>query len=710
MQLNTSSRFTQLNDYAMLEFEYNSNIISTADVDFMRILNAYSGQMSYFNYNPSNYDAPKKLTGNSLDRTVQKIGDSNWVLFDLDRPLQYFEQNDALAFQPIYLGRKTEINMIYDTIKIHIVSGYNFEEISGFIINAAYVDLNTFDQVSVANIAYLKEDTFINLNVHPILLGDRLYDRYIEVKIPSLRGIIDNELQIKDVFTPTINYGDGIIYPNLFNIPDYSKSKINITFYEVLDYGTGTKGQIEIKTAMPIGNDTNGVIRREIAEYDSFANLVSVIQESVSGDYFEVFPMYNGEFLDNFIADQAKLGHNYVGIHDIELYEQLSTFGEYSEVLTHSQSFFQNSGFDNIFKFRPVIENANAVTFTIEYIFRLLDKTDNSQVIRRATFTYPYAAKYGRWLQKLNIPLGFQPLKIVNKIVKYEDKTLTSNIYNLNKSDKLLQGSNSTTLVPFQFKDISVNSYSLFVDSSTPFNTKVLFENMPNTTVDTTKLNLKDFINSNVIFGQGDCRIYLNKYDNFIKFKVFKYIDKVSGMPQVYTDLKSNDTLNIYMIFHTATGEEIRIKEYQKVENLDIKPVEDGVLIFKITTTDAQKIIDSATSDFVITIENSISGKVIGTNAWNTRRDFEVVLYSGKWDMLTNYLQMDQMEYDLKSKLLQKLIDSLNAQESKISLLKADYTAFLSNIKDLQLNTEQQKSLDDFNTRWATLIEEAKKI
>lgn len=710
MNLTSSSRFIQLTPYALLEFTYNSDVINTKDVDFYRIINAFSGNLSYVNYNQSDYSLPKRLTGNSIDYTVMPIDDNMWVKFDLDRPLQYFQQqNEALFFQPIYLGRSTEINVVYDSIKVHIVSGYNFDDLGGFIIRASYVDNKNSKQVFAANIAYLKEDTHIKLNKTPMLIGDRIYDKYIEVKIPSLKSITDSDLQTKDIFNAVIDYGNNIIYKNLFDIPDYNNSKINIVFYEIYDYHVADNGQIMIRTALPLGNDTQGVVRTEILNYDNFANLVANIQESVVGDYFEIFPMYNGDFLEDFIVDQAKLGHNYIGIHDIELYEQISSFGDYDEILTHKQSFFQEDGFDQVFKFRPVVENSNAVTFTIEYTFRLLDKVDNSQVMRRATYTFPNAAKYGRWMQKLNIPIGYQPIKIVNKIIKNKDSSTGSNTYNLSKVNSTITQQNSTsTIVPFQFKDISVNSYTLFVDSSSKLTTKVLYENIPNTIIDTNKLNFQDFNNSNVIYGQGDCRVFINEYDNFLKFKIYKYIDKKSGVPEVFKDLKSGDNLNLYLIFKTSTGEEIRINEFKKVENINIQSEEDGVLIFKINSVNAQKIINSATSDFYITIENKISGKVTGTNAWNSKKDFETILYSGKWGKLTNYNQIDQIDYDLKSKILTNIIDNIKSENNKLQTLKNDYDVFINSIKDLKLDTTQQSSVEEFKSSWSKIIDNAK--
>ena len=87
----TSSKFVQLNSYALLQYEYNSAVISTNDCNFLKIRNAYSGTISYVNYNSVEWNKPRDLTGNILDRTVLQVGENTWAHLDTDKPVTYYE-------------------------------------------------------------------------------------------------------------------------------------------------------------------------------------------------------------------------------------------------------------------------------------------------------------------------------------------------------------------------------------------------------------------------------------------------------------------------------------------------------------------------------------------------------------------------------------------------------------------------------------------
>jgi hypothetical protein len=183
--LRTTSQFISTGvDNFLLELEYNSKIISTRDVSFLRLKNLFAGSINYLSYNPEDYNKAQLLTGNILDVTAQPISDTEFVHFDTDRPIRYFEQRNDIIFESLWHDISEEIFVTYNTLRIHVLSGYTFSDIAGLISRIAYVD-NNFNQVFVANIAYLKEDT-INFNSKPLRLVDKIYDRYIEFRFPSI--------------------------------------------------------------------------------------------------------------------------------------------------------------------------------------------------------------------------------------------------------------------------------------------------------------------------------------------------------------------------------------------------------------------------------------------------------------------------------------------------------------------------------------------
>lgn len=695
--MRTTSKYIQLTDYALLEYEYNSDVISTDNLDFIKIKNGYTGSISYLNYNQNNFNAAKDLTGNAIDYTVQQVSESEWIHFDLDRPLRYFEaQYPGIKFENIWAANKQNIKVVYDKVKIHIISGYNFENTAGFLLRGAYVDRSTESQIFVMNHAFLKEDSHIKYNPRPMMLGDRTYDKYIEVKIPSLKNITDVNKQIGDIFSPTDD-------KFLTTFPEYSKSNIGIVFYEVRDYNVNSKGQTIIKTALPVVNDSSGVVRVELSQYDNLSDISAIIQESRAGDYFELFPTYNGEFIEDFIYDRAQRNENYTVIHDIEVYEQVSTFGDYDEIKTQNITYFQESGFDKVYKFRPVIENPNAVAFTIDYTVRLFNKKDSSQIIRRASLTYPNANKYGRWLEKLDIQDGFQPLKIVNKVINKDNILGSKDIIYQGLSDNSKEMAkdsleNNIKYLPIFSNDIFISSKTLFTNTSETNNDISIEINKNNEVTQVKKgvFTLEDLTKNNIVYGQGDLVIYLSKFDNFIKFKVFKKSD--DGKLESYDDLRTTDNTNFYIVFEAENDEKVRILESSSFSNIDINR-EEGELLFRIDSDKMDRILKTNSNNFYITVENNISSKVYGTEAWNTKRDYEVVVYSGKFDNITNYKDSENIDYNKRIQVLTSLYNEiedkrleLSNETERIGNLIED----LKKVKNIDLDTKEKESLDKF--------------
>ena len=191
--LRTSSIYLPLdNANFLIELIYDANIISTNDTNFLRIKNAYTGTLNYLSYNLTNFGLPQQLTNNVLDNTVQQIDVSTYLHLDTSRPIRYFEQRNAnLYFESIPTDNNNlEILVTYNAIKIHVVQGYIFDDISGLITNIAYVDNKTHSQVNVVNNAYIKDDD-IKFEATPFQLGDRIYNRYIEILFPTLNSLQD---------------------------------------------------------------------------------------------------------------------------------------------------------------------------------------------------------------------------------------------------------------------------------------------------------------------------------------------------------------------------------------------------------------------------------------------------------------------------------------------------------------------------------------
>lgn len=647
--MTTTSKFIQLTPYCLLEYVYNSKVINTRDSSFLRIINLYNNTLNYLSYNPSDFVKPMELTGNILDNSVQPIDINRWCHFDTDRPITFFEQqNRMLRFEGVWEDINSNFDITYDSVKLHLISGYSFDESAGLIARAAFVDSSMTNFIYVANYAYLKEDTNIKLNKRPIFLGNRTYDKYIEFSIPSVNDLSNLNNQIGSAFLSSNN---GILQQQF----DYNSAKLNILLYEVGNIAQ-ENGQTILKTILPIDNDTNGLLRVDVDPFDPLVMLSAVVQESISGDYFELFPAFQGEYIEDFIYDRmARFGEEYMVIHDIELYEQISNFGDYTEIQTQRFTYFQEEGFDKPFKFRPVIENNNAITFAIDYTIRLYNKTNESQVIRKASLTYPNAKKYGRKMTKINIDASLQPMKIVNKIVNNEMTQQNTN-YNYKKYSAISPDVKETitSYIPINPINICINNYTLFVDDIKT--TNILYDGKKQYI---NNITFKELANSEVIYGQGDAVIYLTEFDNFIKFKIYKH-DGANTVPDVYSSLVNSPNTVFYLVFFNSAGRKIRIEQFSDKSDIILNNLSTGEVLFKINTIDATEIIKSSDNRFYLTFENRTPLQVGNSTAVNIRSDFEVVLFNGKVDMASNFKIDNNNEFNLKQSMLLNIANQLD--------------------------------------------------
>jgi hypothetical protein len=114
-----------------------------------------------------------------------------------------------------------------------------------------------------------------------------------------------------------------------------------------------------------------------VNQEDMYSALSANIYESTEGDFFEYYPTYAGNFIEDFIAQLNDVGGDYVVINDIEVYEQVGL----DSILTFSFSQVQSSGFDAPLDFRPIIKYASsAVTFSVDYSIRIYNKANGFQI------------------------------------------------------------------------------------------------------------------------------------------------------------------------------------------------------------------------------------------------------------------------------------------------------------------------------------------
>ena len=541
-----SSFYLQLAPYILLEYTYGGadTTYLSSQVKLSRIENKYTGEMQFLNGS-----AAQNVTQNVLDFSAANIGGYKWAFLDKDVPVPYISTDSNLIYTDMS-GLFTSTYVVYDRVRLHLLSGYRLEDLQGLLAQV-YVKEAQTDKMSIfANNVYLNSDDRDILNPKPILLGDRMYDRYIEFLVPSLKEV-NKDFYSNPVNPISVGYQyssntrgflyNSAIYVKVFEISTIEKKNGNLILH--------TDDHYEIN----------------VNQEDTYSLLTANVEEANDGDYFIYYPTYAGNFVEDFIAELNSAGGDYTILNDIDVYEQIGL----ENYLTYSFSQVQQGDFDQPLEFRPIIKYADtAVSFSIDYTVRIYNKENGYQIIRKASATSFYPKKYGKNIDKIALTQQSYPFKVYNKVyggatVSYTTPETTSGF--------------NTVYVPvfYDSRNIVIQNKSVLADGANPVS--------PN------------FGTDGIYLGQGDARIYISDFDAYFKFSVFQV-----NSPPKKMDLSASV---IQLAFKDATGKFIKIPALDSTaDNSAI----DGELVFKIPGYVREKVLgtSSAVKNFYLLSSN----------------------------------------------------------------------------------------------------------
>jgi len=488
------SKYVQLNDFLLLEYEFNKNPSDLISCENPCLAETRFGERQYFTLNGLG------TTNNmlSLQSIAMSSNKSQWYVnpSDISSYYQVFDSSELIS-QSLYR---------HDTVKLHIVSGYNFDDIAGFLLQIkadrsvpeidsitlsgtsgtadiscnGFTALATYDpsgltqtaesfvsswttsfalvgvalsssdntlfltsidgvpfgsranisnvsgdlsgtasllqvanaklvDTTLSNFTWIKQirgNDVIKFAVEPLYLGNRFYDKYVEFRIPCVQSLggasspgIEEILKINTLSDVYIQYST---IPEIDNYQYVISEKIQL--------------QLPVQSNAELFN--------------------CFIAESTAGDYIEYYATWNNtiigeymgdiesgriplftsnnpndnyqEFAEEYGAEAAK----WVLIHEIQVTEHIPG----ATLMTQRLQFTQESNFMTPNKFRPIIINSDiASSYNIEYICRLMNRMDGSQIIRKASFSSTDPKKYGRTFTRINID-NYIPYKVFNKI------------------------------------------------------------------------------------------------------------------------------------------------------------------------------------------------------------------------------------------------------------------------------------------------------
>jgi hypothetical protein len=601
-----SSRYIQITPWALLEYEYANQSISLSSTKATKIQNDYTQSFQFVNGNIA-----LNLTGNVLDRSAVPLSPlrNRWGYTDIDAIVPLIGLDPKLTATDI-TSILTTSTINYDIVKIHIVSGFNLEGLDGLIAQIQFQDRKD-KMIDIANHVFRTGETQINFNSLPIFLGDRLYDRFIEFKIPALTWA--NQEFLSNPNNPggfaynftSENLGfkpDSLIAFSLYEINSTQQENSNIFFL------TGNKYEVSF---LPV---------------DQFGLLGAVIRESNSGDYFEYFATWDNALIENYIANLNAFGGNWAIVHQINIIEQVGL----DFIKTTNFTMLQDSQFDKPIIYRPVIVNAGlAFSFSIDYTMRLFNRNDGQQIIRRSSITSYEPKKYGREIEKITVQQGYRPVKVYNKIVTAESSQLQA--------------------LPESFIENSPGIFKTIVD------TRYIPTFYNNTNISLTTRGKDSQELDGIIFGQGKAILLLNEYDNRIRFKMYdkRTFDKELEM----MNLSSYASIRLSFIYDD--GQKIYINSDFAQE---IDPT-TGEIEFLINSEISSKLLNQSDKRFFL-VSTAAEG--------NTD---ETVLYQGKYENFSNRdrviaaIEAERIkEIDKKIKQLEKLKSDIDKRNQDLEV------------------------------------------
>lgn len=555
-----TSRYVLLSPAVLLEYIYTDpgapDLLTNT---FYRVRNSHTNIGQVPQIAILNLDNQEDITGNVQERSALRSGGATYKYLDADQTPTWLTYD-----QDVQVTQVAANSQPFDEVRFHIMSGYTFDGIDGLLMSVQATE-RSGKKLTLCQLAYQKSAAWATFNPRPILVNDRLYDRYVSVMIPSVNLIqqaydaLEGSPSQASTFAALIS-SDGKAFtrdaPLTVNVSEISSTTSQIVGPATyLTFFAGPASTVSVNQA------------------DEAAALAAVIQPSTGGDYFEYFATWNGQFIEDYIYQQAGLGNTYSLIHELRVVEQLGG----SFVTTAQFQFIQDQDFGEPNLFRPVVRNAaTAITYSLDYTAKLWNKRDASQIIRTASYTGYNPKDWGPQLDRIDLLYKPEPQRVYNKVIS--GPTFTSLSYRPSGGDVVV--ATTTTVVPvfFDKANVLVSESTLYVGKDG---------------------GLSQGSTSYALKGVGEININVDPFDNWYKFQVFQVTD---GAPTP-VDLGTN--VEYSLVFIADDGTKL---SYPMATTTGAGDITQGVAAFKIPGEDTAKLLSIAEKKFYLVITGANAG------------------------------------------------------------------------------------------------------
>ena len=574
------SRFVSLSSYCVVEYIFEPlSSLNFISENFKLLVNSTSDVNQIFNE-----DGSFSVTKNIRDVSVVPIGGNKYAYLDSEKVPNYVDFDTNITETPI-----NGFNVVCDRVKFHFIAGFDIQGFEALILTIANQQNNGKNNI-FANILVAPEtiDDLITFNPKPLFLSNATFDRYVEIRVPSIKNINEEfktALSQSSTFaaniTPTDTGYSGFIYNNPITI-------------SISECGARENYNPSGSTSYAVFQVTENY-NASLSQSNEFDLVGASISESTSGDFIEYYLTYNSGFPEELISilNRRNPSDDWIIIHQLSVFEQIgSTF-----VNTARMVMFQEDSFDEPLVYRPVLKNAGtAVSMSIDLLCRLTNRRNGEQIIREASFNLVSPKKYGK---KLNvIPLSDEPQsqKVYNKIIKknFEATNLFIEPTFAPGFDNLAMPETRSSVPTVEYIPVFFSNNNISVSNNSGL------------------VKISD-TNEEVIFGPGKLRFIMGPFDNAIKLKFYNVINNKN----IPLDLNINAS-KYRMVFETDSGKiSIDNANSQSLENLST-----GDLLFKISKDDSTKIVASNSKTVhIISVAQDGTETLMYSAEWRTSKD-----------------------------------------------------------------------------------------
>lgn len=573
------SRFTLLDNTILLEYiinnEYQNYDSDSYDVDMYQLY--YNESQVLFTKPISDIDTgllyidnEDKNTNNGykhLAVPLDKTG-TEWFVYKNDK--KYVDEYLIFNNYNNSISKKTNLynssfNVAYDTIRLHILSGYTFEDVYGIMLKVSTLNDNA-EIINLANWIYRNNDREY-IYEKPIINNNKIFDKYIEFKIPSiqfLRGIEYNESSEDDIMR--LKKDLSIKENNLANI-NISYSTINKKFVEVVY----DENELNKKVEKGVKFIIDGNLYLQIPYNSQADNFNLFLEEASDGDYFNFYTTWNDYPLNNNIVslfntkiklyetkkvnelynsiyEEPEKESNWVVVHELttSFYNESGNKVLMDEKYSITQEFLNSEIEKNVFKYKPIISdnvNANLIkNILINYTAKLINRLDGTQIIRHGSLSTNNIKRYVTTLSRLNTK-SFNNYSVYNKVINQKTTLNNNNSLIKNKYVKVFYNVNDINLSNLENGILNNNSIIFKKNTSTyKFTFKTKKENGSETYFDLSDLNTYIFVykDNNGVENRINCTYSsnMNLLLGELEFNLTKtHIDKMINSKYNYFDI-----------------------------------------------------------------------------------------------------------------------------------------------------------------------------